>query len=260
MKASGAVVLIAFCLFATAGYAQRVRFIETDATSQKRAIGIRAAFAITGPPHHWYTVYFHLAFSRTKYLKKGKHLMVHKWGSIFTPDNIATARWTDIRDSFGYKELAKASNLPRGVRSRVYAVFNVWDNHARKYVGNGWTKRRELFITTDRAGQVTKVEIPAVKSPFTAKNLEGRWKMSFPQGKTSGLCTFTKDGKWSWRILEGGNRRKARDASGSFKLNNVVLELTELGRKQRNHPILWHGEKRFTIKIKDRSVHFTKSK
>jgi len=245
-------------LIPTSASAQSVVFLDNELTVLPKKVVIRAAFEVTGPAHRWYTIYFHLALARNRYLMQGKKRLVHMWGSVFTPANMRTARWTDIREQFTFKELA-LTNLPRGQRTRVWAVYNIWDNRARKYVNNGWIKRSELFITTDAAGKVKQVEATPRKSPQTIVQLIGRWKMSFPDGKTTGQCTFTKDGSWSWRVLEGGKREKASDAAGSFKLNNLVLELTPAGEKTRDHPILWHNSKRFTIKIKNRSVHFSKN-
>jgi len=120
---------------------------------------VRGAFEITGPPHRWYGVYFQLRLDAATPLNlKGKTGFVRFWNNIFTPENVAIARYTDCRVGIPVNEIASATNLPGGKRTVLWAVCDIWDDAAKTYIGSGWDVRSPLIVTTNEAGEVLNIE------------------------------------------------------------------------------------------------------
>jgi hypothetical protein len=150
-----------------------VKYLETEVIpSEEDLVIVRGAFEITGPRERWYTVYFQLRLDAQTPLMsksdKGENTFVKPWGSIFTPGNVKTARYTDCRLSLSRKEIAKASNLPRGKRTVLWAVCDIWDDSAKAYLGSGWDARDPLIVSADDAGNIVKIESFHI-APFAPK-------------------------------------------------------------------------------------------
>jgi len=137
-----------------------VRNLDTEVTwPGQEYILLRGAFEITGPTHRWYGVYFQLRLDAATPLKeKGKEGFVKLWNNIFTPENVETARYTDCRLDIPVNQIASATGLPRGKRTVLWAVCDVWDTESKKYIGSGWDVRAPLIVTTDEAGKIVKIE------------------------------------------------------------------------------------------------------
>ncbi len=155
---------IAFCPSLRAeGVSADVKYLDTKVTgSGEEYILGQGAFEITGAPHRWYTVFFQVRLDADTPLKlkseKEDKYLVQQWGGIFTPGNVETAQYTDCRIGLPLKEFESATNLPKGKRTLLWVVCDLWDDQNKKYIGSGWDVRAPLFLTTDRTGKVTKVE------------------------------------------------------------------------------------------------------
>jgi len=156
-------VVVCPALKSAEGYDPDVKYLNTELTATgDEFVVVRGAFEITGPPNKWYTVYFQLRLDADTSVKvkdeKGERAFLQSWGSIFTPENVQTARYTDCRVGFPTKQIASATNLPKGKRTILWAVCDVWDDEGKKYLGFGWDVRTPLIVTTNTSGKITKME------------------------------------------------------------------------------------------------------
>ncbi len=162
-----------------------VTYLNTEVTSTgEEYVVVRSAFEITGPPNKWYTVYFQLRLDADTSVKvkdeKGETAFLRSWGSIFTPENVQTARYTDCRIGLPTKQFASATNIPKGKRTVLWAICDVWDDDGKKYIGSGWDVRTPLIVTTNGSGKITKMETfntqafnPKKNNPFGGE-IKGR--------------------------------------------------------------------------------------
>jgi hypothetical protein len=150
-----------------------VHYLKTEVSSVNAdGFGVRAAFDIDGRPDRWYTVYFQLRLDERTPLKTADGQELNRsWGSVFTPDNVTAApRWSDCRFEWKFKDIEAAANLPKGKRTALWVVFDIWDVDAKKYIGSGWDARTTLVVETDAAGKVVKAEPFETASPVVRKN------------------------------------------------------------------------------------------
>lgn len=149
--------------------APRVRFLRTElATVQPSHVVVRGAFEIAGPPHRWYGVGFRLLLDKGMPLLNSEGTVRRRWNDLFTPDNVRTARWTDIRVAIPRQAIASAENLPQGRRAILWAAAEVKDYATGKYLGSPWSVAAPLIVTRDEQGQITGLAAFDTE-PFAAK-------------------------------------------------------------------------------------------
>lgn len=156
-------LLVAFLSLVTRSDAQvEVRYIDTEAwrlTEDQSRVIVRGAFEIIGQPQRWYHVYFQLRRdAETAFKDKDGKDFVRRWGEIFTPENVNMARYTDCRIGLPVAEIGSSPDLLWGKRMTLWAVCDVWDVEAKKYLGGGWPVRTPVLVTTDGVGNVQNVE------------------------------------------------------------------------------------------------------
>ncbi len=244
------------CLAAVPALAQApapapdVRYLETEAWQGDQMVVVRGAFEVSGPAHRWYGVYFQLRLSADVALRApGQQGMAKNWADLFTPESPAPARWTDCRAGFTYEEIEAAENLPRGARTELRAVCDLWSQELESYVGSGWSVGARFFVTTDAAGKITAVEFPPGGDDAPAPgapSLQGIWNLTFPDGVHYGTCAFAEDGHWAWTIYEGAEVQA--QSQGTWTLVEDVLTLTHEGGPVEEMKIAWTGEASFTLK------------
>jgi hypothetical protein len=145
--------------------APRVRYLATQFLGrQDGRLVVRGAFEVTGPPRRAYDVFFQLRLDEKTPLrfKAFPYGTPWKWGRVHSPPAARTARWDDCRVGIGLEYLRDATNLPRGQKTLLYAVCDVKDVAANKYLGSGWSTRAAVFVTTDAGGNVVRAEAPPV--------------------------------------------------------------------------------------------------
>ncbi len=153
-------VILGLGVLPAEGMAAEVNYLDTEVTHSDPAyLLVRGAFEITGLPHQWYAVYFQVRLdAATPLNEKGKEGFVRLWNNLFTPENMDTARYTDCRLDFQLKDIEAATNLPKGKRTVLWMVCDLWDLEKKEYIGSGWSARAPFIVTTDAAGKTTKVE------------------------------------------------------------------------------------------------------
>lgn len=121
----------------------------------------RAGFEITGPPHRWYSVFFELREHQTvKLLAQDKQTWVSQWGQIFTPENIKTARYGDVRLAVPLKDIAAAIQLPPNKRTVLWLNCNLYDMDLETFLGDGQAPQTALIVSTDpTTSAIVKVEL-----------------------------------------------------------------------------------------------------
>jgi len=130
---------------------------------------VRGAFEIVGNPQEWHGVYFQIRLDANTPLKeKDREGFVRFWNNIFTPENVDSARYTDCRTAFQLKDIEAATNLPKGKRTILWIVCDLWDDQNKQYIGSGWGARAPVIVTTDATGKITKVDLFRT-SPFSVK-------------------------------------------------------------------------------------------
>ncbi len=181
--ASVAFAVVSICFVSVEGTATDVMYLQTKVTrsSEELLVG-HGAFEISGPPHRWYGVYFQVRLDadtalRLESEKEDKYLIKH-WGDIFTPENVVTARYTDCRAGIPVKEIASAANFPKGKRTALWVVCDVWDVETKKYIGSGWSVRAPLIVTRDKAGKIIGIETFNTDPINPKKNHYSRRSMS----------------------------------------------------------------------------------
>lgn len=223
-----------------------VKYLETEAWRHEDTLVVRGAFEISGPAHRWYGVYFQLRLSDDVALKApGENGFAKKWSDLFTPESPAPARWTDCRIGFPLSEIEKAENLPRGARTELWAVCDLWSQETEQYVGSGWPVAAKFFVTTDAAGKITAVEFPDAGPPPAGPSLTGIWNLEFPDRAHYGTCAFSEDGHWAWTIYQGTEVQAS--SQGSWKLEGDVLTMTHEDGPVEEMKIAWEGESKFTL-------------
>ncbi len=161
-------VLLRVALLPPEAIATEVTYLDTEVTHPSpEALLVRGAFEITGPPHQWYGVYFQIRLDASTGLKEeGKEGFVRFWNNIFTPGNVETAQYTDCRIGFQLKDIEAATSLPKGKRTLLWMVCDIWDDQRDQYMGSGWSARAPFVVTTDASGKIIKVELFRTP-PFT---------------------------------------------------------------------------------------------
>jgi len=153
-----------FWLLSFEALAADVKYLHTTVSRAGEAFLVgRGAFAITGPPHRWYSVYFDVRQDAAPVRDpaapdKDRHLLIY-WGDIFTPENIETARYTDCRIGIPLEDLARLKILSKGKRTTLWVVCGIWDTEKKEFLGSGWGVRSPLIVTTDGAGNIVKTEV-----------------------------------------------------------------------------------------------------
>jgi hypothetical protein len=138
-----------------------VKYLATEAQVRPdRSVVLRGAFEITGPPHAWYAVRFHLLRAADKpLLGEGSKPLVVSWHDLFTPQNVRTARWTDCRKVLPFAELrGRLPDLPPGGPTVVYVACAVHSRADEARLGDPWAARTPLVLTADAIGRLDNVE------------------------------------------------------------------------------------------------------
>lgn len=150
--------------------AVEVNYLDTEVTHPDPAyLLVRGAFEIVYHPQEWHAVYFQLRLDANTPLKeKDREGFVKLWNNVFTPENADPARYTDCRIAFNLKDIEAATNLPKGQRTILWVVCDIWDDRNDQYVGSGWSARAPVIVTTDADGKITKVDLFRT-SPFSVK-------------------------------------------------------------------------------------------
>jgi len=171
----------------------RARVLDTEAWIVDNAtVVVRGAYEVTGEPQAWVGFYTRLLLDANTALQVRDsggqpHALVKHWGNVALPSpseepsswawmgakppvpwGDAAARWTGCRVGIPVAELEAAVNLPRGQRTVVWAVCDVYDCATEKYIAAGWPVRTPLFLTSDKAGKITSVEF-AYAHPFVLR-------------------------------------------------------------------------------------------
>lgn len=132
---------------------------------------VRGAFEIVGNPQQWHGVYFQIRLDAETPLKeKDREGFVRLWNNIFTPENVDSARYTDCRTAFQLKDIEAATNLPKGKRTVLWIVCDLWDDQNKQYIGSGWGARAPVIVTTDATGKITKVDLFRTSPVSVKKN------------------------------------------------------------------------------------------
>jgi hypothetical protein len=154
-----ALVLTAACT--TAGAADpAVDYLDTQiAPWDGKTVTIQGSVEIASGQQKWFPVYFQLRLDAKTPLTIGANEgFLAYWGALFPPSNVARATYDDIRIGLPKEKIEEATNLPKGQRTLVWAICDVWDSQAKKYVGTGWDVRAPLLLTTDQNGKIVNVE------------------------------------------------------------------------------------------------------
>jgi hypothetical protein len=196
-------VVLGMALPISGAIATEVNYLDTEVTyPDPEYLLVRGAFEITGPPNQWYGVYFQIRFDASTPLKEeGKEGFLKLWNNIFTPENIETARYTDCRLDFQIKDIAAATNLPKGKRTVLWMVCDIWDTEGKQYIGSGWSARAPFIVTTDASGKIVKVELFRTP-PFTLKNNHETAKINAKESELSLKHLKLKPGVKSYRAIE----------------------------------------------------------
>jgi len=171
---AAACALILAAMLPRSGHAQpHVIYFTTEVSVEKKdAVLVRGAFDIAGGAERWYQVYFQLRLGAETPLKtkEGRDFVI-RWGDVFTPAHPDPARYTDCRIDIAVKDIEASPNLPKGKRTTLWAMCDVWDTEDKKYLGAGWPTRAPLFVTTDKAGKIVKLESLNLFPFMLARNL-----------------------------------------------------------------------------------------
>ena len=118
-----------------------------------------AKFSISQGQQRWFWVYLGVRLSDSEYLKgsDGKDF-IRPWGQLFPAANHETALYDDVRMPIKRADLDAAKGLPKGKRTVLWVVCDIWDQTAKKYIDNGWKTRTPLIVTTDADGKIAKIE------------------------------------------------------------------------------------------------------
>ena len=154
-----AFVLAAACPWAGAAETA-VDYLDTQiAPWDGKDVVVQGSIDITDGQQKWYAVYFQLRLdAKTSLTVAGDKGFLAYWGALFPPSNVPRATYDDIRMRLPKEKIEEATNLPRGHRTLVWVICDVWDCQARKYVGTGWNVRAPLLVTTDQAGKIVNIE------------------------------------------------------------------------------------------------------
>ena len=173
---SALAALAAWCLLAgpAAGQARgpKVSVLDTEVlgTNDQKAI-VRAKLEIADGRQKSFLVYFQVRQDeKTPLIVAANKSLLGLWGRLVPPSNVASAYYDDVRFAFPVKNLQEAKNLPKGRRTLLWIVCDVWDPLASKYVGLGWPVRTPLLVTTDADGRIVKVETFSTRRYAPAAN------------------------------------------------------------------------------------------
>jgi len=142
------------------GDGPRVDYLDTQvAHVADQRVLLRSSIQITGGKQRWFSVYFHFRLDAKTaiVLPNGKKFLA-LWGSLYPPSNVAAAHYDNITMPIPVKGIEAAVNLPKGKRTLLWGVCDVWDPAAKKYLGSGSQVRTPLLVTIDRTGKVTGID------------------------------------------------------------------------------------------------------
>ena len=183
--------------------AVEVNYLDTVVTHPDPAyLLVRGAFEIVDHPQEWHGVYFQLRLDANTPLKeKDRDGFVKLWNNIFTPENANPARYTDCRTAFQLSDIEAATNLPKGQRTILWVVCDLWDDRNEQYVGSGWEVRAPVIVTTGADGKITKVELFRT-TPFGVKRNHESEKVSVKECELSLKHLKLKSGVKLCRAIE----------------------------------------------------------
>ena len=154
------VCVLVLCAMGADAPAVSVQHLHAEVVSVDAAqIVARAGLSISQGQQRWFWVYFAVRLSDSEYLKgpDGKNF-IRPWGQLFPAANHETALYDDIRVPIKRADLEAAKGLPKGKRTVLWVICDVWDQTTKKYVDNGWKTRTPLIVTTDADGKIAKIE------------------------------------------------------------------------------------------------------
>jgi hypothetical protein len=147
--------ILALAGAALAGGPRGVHRFTRVVTVKDGLIVVRAGFELHEAAQKWISVYFQARLDADTPVvgADGKEIL-RMWDKLFPPANASPAVYDDVRMGLKLSDFQGARNVPRGKRTLVWIVCDLWDAGAGKYISNGWSTRTSVVLRTDMEGRI----------------------------------------------------------------------------------------------------------